>query len=144
VYVALLDGNRLVAESRFDEARAAYLAVAKAHPDNWQVRYRLAYLEFARGRYDDAAAGLRAIVDTRSRMPRWLKAAALLNLARVEDIAGNRGEAVRLYKRVVDDFEDEPPAGAARLGLIAPYQAPRVPRVPRVPEVPEASGAPKP
>ena len=122
VYFALLRGNQLVAEDRFDEARLAYDAVARQYPADWQVRYRLGYLEFARGRYDAAAAAMQTIVGTDAPMPDWLKAAALLTLAWVHDIQGNRAQAVRLYKRIVDDFDDESPAGAARLGLIAPYR----------------------
>ena len=122
VYFALLGGNQLVAQDRFDEARLAYDAVARQHPADWQVRYRLGYLEFARGRYDAAAAAMQTIVGADGPMPDWLKAAALLTLAWVHDIQGNRAQAVRLYERIVNDFDDEPPAGAARLGLIAPYR----------------------
>jgi TolA-binding protein len=122
VYAVLLRGNRLVAEDRFEDARAVYVAVAKEYPGDWQVRYRLAYLDFARGEYDAAATAMQAIASAGSPMPSWLKAAALLSLARIHDIEGNRAQAVRLYKRVVDEYEDESPAGAARLGLIAPYR----------------------
>ena len=128
VYAALLPGNRLVAEDRFDEARVVYHAVAEDHPGDWQVRYRLAYLEFARARYAAAATAMQAIVDTRSPMPGWLKAAALLHLGWVHDIQGNRAQALKLYRRIVDDYDEEAPADAARLGLIAPYRGPQVPR----------------
>jgi tetratricopeptide (TPR) repeat protein len=122
VYAALLGGNRLVAEDRFEEARAVYNAAALAHPGDWQVRYRLAYLDFAQQRYAAAATAMETIAAARSSMPRWVKAAALLHLARIHDIQGSREQALRLYKRIVDDSEDESPAGAARLGLIAPYR----------------------
>ena len=122
VYAALIRGNRLVAERRFDEARAEYAAIAARHPGDWQVRYRLAYLEFARRRYDAAIAALGPIVSAASPMPNWLKAGALLTLAWTYDLQGERAQAVELYTRIVDEFEDESPAGAARLGLIAPYR----------------------
>lgn len=138
VYAALLPGNRLVADDRFAEARAAYDAVAENHPGDWQVRYRLAYLEFARARYEAAAAAMQAIVDTRSPMPAWLKAAALLHLGWVRDIQGDRAQALKLYRRIVDDYDDETPAMAARRGLIAPYQVPKVPQVPSVPKAPSS------
>ena len=38
--------------------------------------------------------------------------------------AGMRADALKLYKRIVDDYENEAPANAARLGLIAPYRGP--------------------
>ena len=124
IYAALLPGNRLVVEDRFDEAKAAYDTVGARHPGDWQVRYRLAYLEFARGRYDAAAQQLQVIAASRAAMPKWLRAAALLTLAWTHDVAGRRTEAVRLYKTIVADYEDEAPAGAAQLGLIAPYRGP--------------------
>jgi tetratricopeptide (TPR) repeat protein len=125
VYAALLAANRLVAEDRFDAARAAYEAVARTYPGDWQVRYRLAYLDFARRRYDAAAAGMQAIAASNAKMPDWLKAAAILHLAYTHDLAGRREQAVQLYKRVVDDYEDEASATAARFGLVAPYRGDR-------------------
>jgi TolA-binding protein len=93
-------------------------------PDDWQVRYRRAYLLFARGDYDRAAAGFSAIVTSTARLPGCLKAAAMLNLAWTQDIVGRRQEALKLYKRVVDEHEQEAAAGSARLGIIAPYRGP--------------------
>ena len=124
IYAALLPGQRLVVEDRFDEAKAFYESVGARHPGDWQVRYRLAYLEFARGRYDVAAQQLQVITTSRAPMPAWLRAAAMLTLAWTHDIAGRRAEAVRLYRIILDDYEDEAPAGAAQLGLIAPYRGP--------------------
>lgn len=124
IYTALLPGNRLVVEKRWDEARTVYERVGAPHPGDWQVRYRLGYLEFSRGNYAAASAAMQAIVNTTSRIPDWLRAAALLNLAWTHDLAGRRAEALRLYKRIADDYEDEGPAGAARVGLIAAYRGP--------------------
>jgi hypothetical protein len=88
------------------------------------VRYRLAYLDFARGNYAAAAPAFDAIASTTARIPNWLRAAAMLNLAWIHDIGGRREEALKLYKRIVDSFENEAALGAARLGLIAPYRGP--------------------
>jgi TolA-binding protein len=109
-------------EHRWDEARAVYDRVATTHPDDWQVRYRRAYLEFARGNYDTAAKAFNEIVSARGRMPEWLKAAAMLNLAQTHDIGGRRADAVTFYKTIVDRYENEAAAGAARVGLISPYR----------------------
>ena len=48
----------------------------------------------------------------------------MLHLAWTHDLAGRRAEAIKLYKQIVDDYETEGPASAARLGLIAPYRGP--------------------
>ena len=124
IYASLVPGNRLMTEHKWDEANAVYDRVAAAHPGNWQVRYRRAYLEFLRGNYDAAGRGLNEIVSSNAQMPSWLKAAAMLNLAWTHDIAGRRAEAVKLYKRIVDDYENEASSGSARVGLISPYRAP--------------------
>jgi hypothetical protein len=122
VYAALLPGNRLVVEHRWDAAAALYDAVAAAHPNDWQVRYRRAYLQFARGNFEAAGHGFNEIVSANASVPSWLKAAAMLNLGWTHDLAGRRAEALKVYKRVVDDYENEAAAGAARVGLISPYR----------------------
>jgi tetratricopeptide (TPR) repeat protein len=127
VYVELIPGNRLVAERRWEEARRAYEPVRQKRPDDWQVRYRLAYLDFARGDDARAEAGFSQIVNSNpGRMPNWLKANAMLHLARVYDLRGQRDQAVKLYKKIVDDYENEGAAQNARRGLITAYRRPAV------------------
>jgi tetratricopeptide (TPR) repeat protein len=124
VYAALIPGNRLVAERRWDEASSAYAVVARDHPGNVQVRYRLAHLRFARGDFAGAAPEFTAIAQTRD-APAWLKAQALLHVGRAHDLAGRRTEALRTYERIVSQYEREGAAFAARLGIVAPYTRPR-------------------
>jgi tetratricopeptide (TPR) repeat protein len=126
IYAELIPANRMTVEHRWNEAQAAYERAAAAHPEDWQVKYRLAYLDFERRGYDAAARGLEPIVSTSAKIPRWLRAAAMLNLAWTYDIGGRRAEAVKLYKKVVDDYEDQSAANGARLGLLSPYR-PRSP-----------------
>jgi hypothetical protein len=122
-YAELIPGNRLVAERRWAEALEFYEQARKKHPGDWQLRYRLAYLEFARGELEKAQAAFDGIVSSNpGKMPNWLKANSMLYLARVHDLRGRREEAVRLYKKIVDSFENEGAAGAARLGLVTPYR----------------------
>ena len=122
VYASLVPGNRLVVEHRWDEARAVYDSIAATHSADWQVRYRRAYLEFARGNYATAAKGFNEIVSASARMPSWVKATAMLNLAYTHDIAGRRTDAVTFYKTILDKYENEAASGAARVGLISPYR----------------------
>jgi tetratricopeptide (TPR) repeat protein len=122
IYAALLPGNRLMIEHRWDEATAVYDAVSAQHPGDWQVKYRRAYLEFARGNFETAGRAFSEIAATSAPLPSWLKAAALLNLGWTQDLAGRRADAIKSYKRVVDEFENEASAGPARVGLISPYR----------------------
>jgi hypothetical protein len=122
IYASLIPANRLVVADRWEEARAAYAAVESVHKGDWQVRYRLAYLEFARGNDRGAATALEGIANSSARIPDWLRANAMLTLAWTRDIAGRREEALTLYRRIVADYEDESASGPARLGLLAPYK----------------------
>jgi hypothetical protein len=122
IYASLLPGNRHVVEHRWDEAIAVYERVGAAYPGHPQVNYRRAYLEFVRGNYDHAARMLNDVVSATTPMPAWLKAQAMLNLGWTHDLAGRRAEATKLYKRIVDDYENEAAAGAARIGLITAYR----------------------
>ena len=121
VYAALIPGNCLTAERRWDEAAAAYAKVRQQHPDDLQVRYRLAYLQFQRG---DAAgaAGEFAALSAQKSAPAWLRSQALLYLGRSHDLAGRRAEAVKVYERVLDDYERESAAYRAQIGLVTPYK----------------------
>jgi len=124
VYASLIPGNQLVADERWDDARAFYERAGTAANAHWQVQYRLAVLDFSRGDYARATPALEGIVSSNAKMPDWLKASALLNLAWTRDLAGRRADAVTLYKRIVDDYDDESAAGPARVGLLAPYKGP--------------------
>jgi len=96
-YVALIGGNRLAAEHRWEEAAAAYEAVRRDHPDDPQVKYRIAALQFARGETERAAPAFAALAD--SKAPDWIKAQALLHLGRNE-------EALRLLEPLARDNPD--------------------------------------
>ena len=121
IYTALMRGNRLTAERKWDEAAAAYEPVRRDHPGDAQVRYRLAALQFARGDAAGAGAAAAALAAEKN-APAWIKAQSLLIAGRAEDLAGHREAATRDYHRVVDDYEHENAAWAARVGLVTPYR----------------------
>ena len=121
VYAALLPGNRLVAERQWDQAANAYEKVRQQHPNDLQVRYRLALLRFMRGDAQGAAGEFTVLSETKS-APAWMRAASLLHLARAHDIAGRRDQAVKIYERILDDYEREGAAFRAQVGLVTPYR----------------------
>jgi tetratricopeptide (TPR) repeat protein len=126
IYAALIPTNRLAVAGKWDEAAAGYTKAQKQYPNDVQVRFRTGHLAFLRGDMERAIAELTPLVDHRS-SPRWLKAQALLHTARAHDVRGRRAEARRLYDRIVDDYENESVAFAARVGLITAYQAKKKP-----------------
>jgi tetratricopeptide (TPR) repeat protein len=112
-HAAIPSGALLIGAERWDDARANYHAVGARYPGDWQVRYRVAFLQFARGSYDAAAQSLEAIVNARAPVPRWLRATALVSLGWTYDVLGRCADAVTQYARVRDDFEDEAVVGDA-------------------------------
>jgi Tetratricopeptide repeat len=121
IFTALVRGNRLAAEKRWDEAAAAYEPVRRDHPNDPQVRYRLASLQFARGDAAGASAAAAALSNDRAASSS-IRAQSLLIVARAQDLAGQREPAKKTYQRIVDDYEHENAAWPARVGLITPYR----------------------
>jgi Tetratricopeptide repeat len=123
VYTSLIAANRLMALRQWDAAAAAYAQVRATHPDDPQVRFRLALLAFRRGDAERTLPEFTAIA-TAASAPDWLKAQAVLHAARVHDLANRRAEALKLYQRVVDHYENESAVWAAKVGLVSPYRRP--------------------
>src|SRR5262249_49885525 len=106
LYAALMPANRRVAEGQYDQARQAYESIARGRMTEPQVRYRLAYLDFARG--NAAAAGpMFETLSAAKAAPDWVRAASFLYVGRLADLAGNRPTALKAYQKVVDDYSDE-------------------------------------
>ena len=124
IYAALVRGNRLTIERKWDEAAAAYETVRREHPDDPQVRYRLAFLQFARGDAAGALPSASALAVDR-RAPNWIRAQSHLIVARAHDLAGRREQAKQTYETIVDDFDREAAAWPARVGLVTPYRRAR-------------------
>jgi tetratricopeptide (TPR) repeat protein len=124
LYASLIPGNRLTAEKRWEAAERAYEEARERHRNDPQVRYRLAYLTFARGDSDAAASEMSTLASAGKGVPDWLKAGALLTIARSHDLAGRREQARRTYQTILDRYEKQYAARAARLGLITPYARP--------------------
>ena len=123
IYAALVPGNRLVSEGRFDDARKAYDAAAGAQPEHALVRFRRAHLDVARGEAERAIPAFTALAANKT-APIAIRAASLLWVARAHDLAGRRDAARKIYQQVVDDYDKQRAAGAAKLGLITPYKRP--------------------
>jgi tetratricopeptide (TPR) repeat protein len=121
IYTALIRGNRLAAERKWDEAAAAYEPVRRAHPDDPQVRFRLATLQFARGDASGAAS-IAGVLAADRKAPSWIRAQSLLTVGRAQDLAGQRDAAKRAYTQIVDDYERENAIWPARVGLVTPYK----------------------
>jgi tetratricopeptide (TPR) repeat protein len=123
LYAALVPANRLVVEGQYTEAHERYEAIARGRMGDPQVRYRLAYLDFAQGFDAQARSAFEALTTTPG-APDWVRASSWLYLGRLDDLGGRRAAAVKAYQRVVDDYSNERASLAAQVGVITPYQRP--------------------
>jgi tetratricopeptide (TPR) repeat protein len=123
LYAALVPANRLVVEGHYAEAQERYEALGRGRMGEPQVRYRLAYLDFAQGLDAQAAPTFEALATTRG-APDWVRASSWLYVGRIDDLGGRRVAAVRAYQKVIDDYPDERASLAAQVGVITPYQRP--------------------
>jgi tetratricopeptide (TPR) repeat protein len=121
VYAALIRGNRLVAERKWDDAAAAYEPVRRDRPNDPQVRYRLAQLQFARGDADGASV-IAGKLAAEKGAPTWIRSQSLLMVGRAHDLAGRREMAKQTYEKLIDDFEKEAATWPAKVGLVTPYR----------------------
>lgn len=120
-YASLIHANRLAAEKRWDEAAAAYEVVRRERPNDPQVRYRLASLQFVRGDGAGASAQAAPLASDKA-APAWIRAQSLLIVGRAQDLAGQREPAKKTYQKIVDDYENESAAWPARVGLVTAYR----------------------
>ncbi len=120
-YVALIPANRLVADGQWDAARTAYATFAARVPGDPQVRYRIAYLDFVSGKADQAQPIFSALAGSDA-APAWVRAWSILYNGRSDDLDGRRDAARKAYQTVIDDYQKQDAADAARLGLITPYR----------------------
>ena len=120
-YATLLPANRLAADRQWDEARRLYEAVRAREPQNLNVQYRIAVLDFQSGFPDRATTVFAQLAANRTALSP-MRAMALLYTGRVHDLAGRRAEAIKVYEQVVDRYEKEYASTLARAGLLAPYR----------------------
>jgi tetratricopeptide (TPR) repeat protein len=121
---SLIPGNRLVAEGKWDEAQKAYEPLRARDPQNPWIRYRLAILDFSRGRPDAALPVFTALSAAGKTIAENIRAQSLLHVGRIHDLAGRRADAKKAYQQVVDDFPKLAAASTAKVGLITPYHRP--------------------
>jgi hypothetical protein len=123
IYTSLISANRLTYEGKWDEARKLYDAAAVKNPDSPQIRYWQAYLDFASGNAEKAVPAFTTLANGRT-VPVNLRAFSLLYIARANDLAGRRDAAKKIYQQIVDTYENQRAAAAARVGLVTPYKRP--------------------
>jgi tetratricopeptide (TPR) repeat protein len=123
-FAALIPGQRLAAERRWNEARQHYEAVLAQRPESAWARYRLAAVRFRTEPPEQSMSAFSALATNKRTLP-TVRGLALLHIARIHDLTGRRAEALKVYRQVADDFEDDRSGELAQIGLITPYQQPQ-------------------
>jgi hypothetical protein len=123
-FAALIPANRLAAEQKWTEARKVYEAVLATQPTSPWAQYRLAYSIFMTESPDRSLARFSSLAANRRAWPS-VRGMALLHVARIHDLAGRRDEALKTYRAVANDFDQERAGRLARVGLVTPYKRPR-------------------
>jgi len=124
IYAALIPANRLTYEGKWDEARKLYNDAAARNPQSSLIKYWQAYLDFASGNAERAMPAFTALANGGRTVPDNLRASSLLYMARTHDLAGRRDAAKKIYQQIVDSYENQRAASAARVGLVTPYKRP--------------------
>lgn len=125
VAAALIPGNRLTADGRWGEAEKAYELVRAQNPRNPFVRYRLAHLDFSRGRLDTAMPAFTSLADSGNAVNEAIRALAQLYVGRIHDLGGRRDDAKKAYDKVLADFPQQGFAvNAAKVGVLTAYRRP--------------------
>jgi hypothetical protein len=122
---SLIPGNRLTAEGRWDDAQKAFDPVRAKDPQNPLVRYRVAFLDFSRGRLEAAMPVFTSLAAAGKAVNDQIRAQSQLNVGRIHDLAGRRAEAKKAYEKVIDGFPQQGFAvNAAKVGLLTAYRRP--------------------
>jgi hypothetical protein len=106
------------------EARKAYEAVLTKQPASPWAQYRLAYTIFMTESPDRSLARFSSLAANRRAWPS-ARGMAMLHVARIQDLAGRRDDALRTYRTVANDFDEERAGRLAQVGLVTPYKRPR-------------------
>jgi hypothetical protein len=124
-FAALIPANRLAADRMWTEARKAYEAVLAKQPTSPWAQYRLAYAIFMTEPPDRSLTRFASLAANRRAWPS-VRGMALLHVARIHDLAGRRDEALKTYRVVANDFDEERAGRLARVGLVTAYKRPRI------------------
>jgi tetratricopeptide (TPR) repeat protein len=101
IYRMNLEGRRLAAEGRFEEAEASFRQVLKRHPNNDLTNYYRAELLFMKGSYPEAEKQLKGLLAKKPKEPKWLVAGIYVQLGRIYETTQEALAARRSYEKAL-------------------------------------------
>ena len=118
IYRMNLDGRRLTAEGKFDEAEASLRKVLEKYPNNDQTLYALADMYYKKGSYKESGELLNTILGRNPKEPKWLIPGVYVRLGMVYEARKQADAARRLYEKALDtDFIASDDRNMARRAL---------------------------
>jgi tetratricopeptide (TPR) repeat protein len=97
-----LEGRRLIAAGKFDEAEKALQDVLSKHPNNEQTLYALGELHYARNEHDKAGEVFRDIIRRNPKEPKWLVPGTYVRLGQVYEAIKQADRARVAYEKALD------------------------------------------
>lgn len=110
----------------YEQAAAALILALTHKPEDHQTRFTLATTRMKTGALEEAAGDLLKVLDGKAGAADSLTAHALLQLGRVYDLLGKRGDALAAYGRVLDLPDRHDSHLLAREGLETAFTADRL------------------
>jgi tetratricopeptide (TPR) repeat protein len=102
IYRSNLEGRRLTAEGKHEEAEQSLRKVLTRYPNNEQTLYALADMYYKRGSYKESAELLNQILNRNPREPKWLVPGAYVRLALVYEARKQSDAARKLYEKALE------------------------------------------
>ena len=102
IYRSNLEGRRLAAAGRFDEAEAAFQKVLEQYPENDQTLYAMAEMYYMKGSYAESSTLLNQILGRNPKEPKWLIPGAYVRLGQVYQAQKQTEAARRSYQKALD------------------------------------------
>jgi tetratricopeptide (TPR) repeat protein len=119
------EARRLAEDGKATLAAARYADARQAWPASVEALLGVAEELVRAGQGGELRPRLEALAADRASTPPWLRPWAALLAARLNDLAGRRPEALRLYREVVRrPSGDTRLAAEARRGLVTPFTVP--------------------
>jgi tetratricopeptide (TPR) repeat protein len=118
IYRTNLEGRRLAADGKFQEAEASFRKVLQRFPNNDLTNYYMAELYYLKGSYKEAETQLHKLLRKNPKDPKWLVAGIYVKLGQIYQASKQATAAKQSYeKALVTKYIASDDRNAAKRGL---------------------------
>ena len=101
IYRMNLEGRRLAAEGKFQEAEASFRNVLKQHPGNDLTSFYMAEMYYLQGSYKQAETEMQRLLRKDPKDPKWLMAGIYVKLGHIYQAIKQETAAKRSYEKAL-------------------------------------------